>query len=222
MEQTGSKLDNDTLTTEEKEELMDVLLNNKDLFATDISQLVECSSLPPFEIHLRDQKPIKQRSYIQTPEAKAEIRRQVEALKENDLVEPTQSLWNSPILLVKKVNGSHRMCIDFRKVNQVTSPQYQSLAAVAEVVDVLGEKRPRIFFNPRHVLRLSSGENGGRLEEIHGFTTPDGEHLAINRFCFGVCNAQHTLYVPFKGYFNNLSIDIVRSILTTSSSFHRM
>ena len=88
------KLDNDTLTTEEKEELMVVLIDNKDLFATDISQLVECFSLPSFEIHLRDQKPIRQRCYRQTPEATAEIRRQVEALKKIGLVEPTQSLLN--------------------------------------------------------------------------------------------------------------------------------
>ena len=60
---------------------MDMLIDNKDLFATDLSQLVEFPSLPPFEIHLRDQKPIKQRSYRRILEAKAEIRRQVEALK---------------------------------------------------------------------------------------------------------------------------------------------
>ena len=54
LEQIGIKLDNDTLTTQAKEELMNVLIDNKDLFATDISQLVECSSLPPFEIHLRE------------------------------------------------------------------------------------------------------------------------------------------------------------------------
>ena len=102
VEQIDIKIDNDTLTTEEKEELMDVLIDNKDLFATDISQLVECSSFPPFEIHLTDQKPMRHCSYRQTPETKAEIRRQVEALKKNGLVEPTQSLWNSPILLVKK------------------------------------------------------------------------------------------------------------------------
>ena len=83
LEQTGIKLDNDTLTTEEKKEFMDELIDNKDLFATDIPQLVECSSLPPFAIHLRDQKPIRQRSYRQTPKAKAEIRQQVEALKKN-------------------------------------------------------------------------------------------------------------------------------------------
>ena len=90
LEQIGVKLDNDALTTEEKEELMDLLIDNKDLFATDMSQLVECSSLPPFEMHIKDQRPLRQRCYRQTPEAKAEIRRQIDALKENGLVEPTQ------------------------------------------------------------------------------------------------------------------------------------
>ena len=59
LEQIGIKLDNNTLTTEEKEELMDVLIDNKDFFANHISQLVECSSLPPIVIHLTDQKPIR-------------------------------------------------------------------------------------------------------------------------------------------------------------------
>ena len=80
LEQIGVKLDNVALTTEEKEELMDLLIDNKDLFATDMSQLVECSSLPPFEIHIKDQRPPRQRCYRQTPEAKAEIPRQIDAL----------------------------------------------------------------------------------------------------------------------------------------------
>ena len=92
LEQIGVKLDNVALTTEEKEELMDLLIDSKDLFATDMSQLVECSSLPPFAIHIKDQRPLRQRCYRQTPEAKAEIRRQIDALKKNGLVEPSQWL----------------------------------------------------------------------------------------------------------------------------------
>ena len=38
LEQIGVKLDNDALTTEEKEELMDLMINNKDLFATDTAR----------------------------------------------------------------------------------------------------------------------------------------------------------------------------------------
>ena len=60
LEQIGVKLNNVALTTEEKEELMDLLIDNKDLFATDMWQLVECSSLPPFEIHIKDQRSLRQ------------------------------------------------------------------------------------------------------------------------------------------------------------------
>ena len=88
----GIKLDNENFTVEEEEEFRDLLIDNKALFATDISQLVECSSLPPFEIHMKDERHIRKGCYGQTVEAKAEIRRQIEALKKMKLVEATQSL----------------------------------------------------------------------------------------------------------------------------------
>ena len=53
LERIGVKLDNAALTRTEREELMNVLIDNKDLFATDMAQLAECSSLPPFEIHIK-------------------------------------------------------------------------------------------------------------------------------------------------------------------------
>ena len=105
----------------------------------------DCSSLPPFELHTKDQRPIRQRCQRQTPEAKAEIHRWMEALKKTGLVKPTQSLRNSLILLVKKANESFRMCIDFTKVNQVTYLQYQPLVSVAKVVHVFEEMKSKIF-----------------------------------------------------------------------------
>ena len=59
LERIGVELDNVVLTTEEKKELIDLLIDNKDLFATDMSRLVECSSLRPFEIHMKDQGPLR-------------------------------------------------------------------------------------------------------------------------------------------------------------------
>ena len=59
-------------------------------------------------------------------------------------------------------------------------------------------KKDRGFFNSRHVRRLSSGENGRRLEEI-----PDGEHLAFNPLCFGLCNAPAHFMCAIQGLFQN-------------------
>ena len=71
----GVKLENKNLSTEKANAYKDILIDNKDHFATDLSQLSECSALSPHEIFMKNETPIRQRCYRQTPEANAEIRR---------------------------------------------------------------------------------------------------------------------------------------------------
>ena len=95
------------------------------------------------------------------------------------------------------------MCIDFRKLNQVTFPQYHPLVSVTEVVDAFGERKPRIF----STLDMFSGYHQVKMAEdskkFTGFTTPDGEHLAFNRLCFGLCNAPAHFMCAIQGLFQH-------------------
>ena len=48
------------------------------------------------------------------------IEKEVHLLLDLNCIEPSNSKWSSPIVLVKKSNGDLRMCINYRGLNKVT------------------------------------------------------------------------------------------------------
>lgn len=48
------------------------------------------------------------------------IKKQLEELLESGAIQPSESPWGSPVLFVKKPDGSLRFCIDYRALNRMT------------------------------------------------------------------------------------------------------
>jgi hypothetical protein len=49
-----------------------------------------------------------------------ELRRQLDELLKTGYIRPSNSEFASPILFVKKADGSLRMCFDYRGLNKIT------------------------------------------------------------------------------------------------------
>ena len=72
------------------------------------------------DIKLTDETGIHQRAY-RTPQAKESIiNESIGKMLKMHVIEPSESDWASPIVLVKKSDGSERFCVDYRKLNAVT------------------------------------------------------------------------------------------------------
>lgn len=65
---------------------------------------------------------------------------------EQGVIEPSDSAWSLPIVVVRKKDGKHRFCIDFRRVNEVTHRDAYPLPQVTATLDKL---RGALFIDAR-------------------------------------------------------------------------
>ncbi|GFU17016.1 transposon Ty3-I Gag-Pol polyprotein [Trichonephila clavipes] len=67
-----------------------------------------------------DHAPINQRAYRVSPTERRIIHEEVQKMLDEGIVQPSESPWSSPVVLVRKKDGSWRFCVDYRKLNSVT------------------------------------------------------------------------------------------------------
>ncbi|PAA63164.1 hypothetical protein BOX15_Mlig027025g2 [Macrostomum lignano] len=82
-------------------------------------------------------RPISQPSRRTTPAQKEFLDRHINQLIEQGVIEESNSEWASPIVLVRKKDGSQRLCIDYRSVNKVIKPCTFPLPLIEESFDSL-------------------------------------------------------------------------------------
>ncbi|GFX71955.1 retrovirus-related Pol polyprotein from transposon 412 [Trichonephila clavipes] len=76
--------------------------------------------LTKHRIDTGEHPPIKQHPRRLPFAKQEEVQKLINDMKDNDVIEPLSSPWASPIVLVKKNDGSTRFCVDYRQLNDVT------------------------------------------------------------------------------------------------------
>ena len=140
----GLNLDNSVLSEEQKQKLYKFLGRNRDIFAKDSSELTE-AKLHKHVIHTTTEKPVSRPPYRQTPKMREETERQTKEMLANGIIRESDTLWHSPIVLVRKRNGEYRFAIDYRELNKITEPISFPIPTITEVFDTLADSKPQIF-----------------------------------------------------------------------------
>jgi len=126
-----------TIDEKYENEIVKLLEDNIEIVATSTEELTP-SNLSPHKIRLKaNVRPIKQRFYRLTKFKSDILKEELTKLIEKKLIEPSYSEWSSPVVLVPKHNGKWRMCVDYRRVNEVTEKDSYSLPNIDEIFDSL-------------------------------------------------------------------------------------
>jgi hypothetical protein len=81
--------------------------------------------------------PIAKRPYRMAPTKLVELKLQIIELQQKGYIRPSSSPWGAPVLFVTKKDGSMRMCIDYRSLNEVTIKNKYPLPRIDDLFDQL-------------------------------------------------------------------------------------
>lgn len=179
-------IDTDTeLIENEKVRLMSLLGKYANFFIEGIPRTRVTTG--QLDIRLVDPtRTVQRRPYRLSSEEKEVVRSRIGELLKYNIIRPSCSPFASPMLLVKKKNGSDRLCVDYRELNSNTISDKYPLPLIS---DQIARLRGANYFS---CLDMASGFHQIPIHpysiERTAFVTPEGQYEFLT-MPFGLKNA---------------------------------
>ncbi|KAG1946509.1 thy-1 membrane glycoprotein [Pimephales promelas] len=181
-------LDNEHLSTPQQEQLQRLLGEFMDIFA---AREEDCTrtALVQHHIDTGPAAPIRLRPH-RLPLAKRQAAEEmIREMAANGIIEPSDSPWAAPMVMVRKKTGAWRPCVDFRRLNAVTRKDSYPLLRIDDALDYVAGS---CWFSS---LDLRSGywqvELAAEARPKTAFTIGQGL-WQFKVMPFGLCNAPAT------------------------------
>ena len=176
------------LSKEQADQLYQLLLLYSDVFAGS-DEKVGRSNKIQHNIDTGTAPAIKQATRRLPFAKRQEVHQLLIDMQRKDVIEPSNSPWASPIVLVQKKDGSTRFCVDYRKLNSVTRKDAYPLPRIDDTLSTLAGSQ---WFS---TLDLVSGYWQVEIDPSDkpktAFCTTEGL-FQFKVMPFGLCNAPAT------------------------------
>ena len=119
-----------------KKKIVTFIYNNKDVVANCVKKLGQTQSVL-MKNDTGDHPPIKLKPYRTPLHKRKLVEDAVEDMLEAGVIERSTSLWRFPIVVDSKKERGHRLCVDFRVLNNITKPLAYPLPLIDDILTLL-------------------------------------------------------------------------------------
>ena len=125
-----------TLSDAGKEQLRKLLLKHKQVFAKDNNDLGR-TNVVMHDVDTGNAPPVRQQPRRIPTALQGVVDQHIGSMLKHGVIERTQSPWASPVVLAKKHDGTYRFCVDYRKVNSLTTFDAYPLNRIDDTLEAL-------------------------------------------------------------------------------------
>jgi hypothetical protein len=127
---------NKDLSASDQHQIQHLLQANANCFATSDSD-IGSSNLVQHGIDISNNLPTHQQPYIRAGKQQEIIGKQVGNMLRDDVVEPSKGPFAAPVVLVRKPDGTWQFCVDYRRLNAITTKDVYPLPRIDDALSRL-------------------------------------------------------------------------------------
>lgn len=187
-----------SLKADEKVVLEQLVTNYESIFSKQPGKTTRVEHYIDVENH----HPIASAPYRYSPAKRAHIDSLIQDMLDQGVIEPSEGPWSSPIIVVAKKDGGSRLCVDYRKINQVTRRDVYPLPRINDILESI--RKPNYITT----LDMTSGYYQIPLHEAHRDIAALITHRGLFRpkvLMFGLSNAPSSFQRMVNNLFGDLS-----------------
>ena len=141
----------DHCSDEDRDLLLNCLLEKNEVFTLCDEELGETDTGKHF-IDISGAKPVKEAARRLPYALRQQLEVELDKLLKIKCIEPANSPYGSPLVLVRKPDGNLRVCVDYHSVNKDTIPDRYPLPRVDELIDAIGAHKA-VYFTSLDLMR---------------------------------------------------------------------
>jgi len=164
-------------------------------FSSLLTEAPGTTNLVQHHINLTSNEPVRSKPYPVPNSMRESLKKDIDDMMKMGVIRESNSPYASPVVVVKKKDGSNRACVDYRKLNKLTVFDREPMPATVDLFQKLnGDK----FFSK---IDVSKGYWQVTIPEVDipktAFVTPDGSYEFL-KMPFGMVNSAVTLKIGMK------------------------